>query len=97
MLGRDRIQYKTPDQVQLMRLAGLIVADALDAVRAALAPGLTTADLDRIANELIVGRGATPSFLNYGTRPTRRRSASRSTKRSCTASRAGVCCAPVTW
>ena len=69
MLGRDRIQYKTPEQVQLMRLAGLIVADALDAVRAALAPGLTTADLDRIANELIVGRGATPSFLNYGHPP----------------------------
>ncbi|MBT0767870.1 type I methionyl aminopeptidase [Kineosporia sp. J2-2] len=69
MLGRDRIQYKTPDQVRLMRAAGLIVADALDAVRAALAPGLTTGDLDRIANELIVGRGATPSFLNYGHPP----------------------------
>ena len=60
MRGRDRIQYKTPDQVQLMRAAGLIVADALDAVREALAPGLTTADLDRIANRLIVGRGRRP-------------------------------------
>ena len=69
MRGRDRIQYKTPDQVRLMRAAGLIVADALEAVREALAPGLTTADLDRIANELIVGRGATPSFLNYGQPP----------------------------
>jgi methionyl aminopeptidase len=69
MRGRDRIQYKTPEQVQLMRAAGLVVADALDAVRAALAPGLTTGDLDRIANELIVGRGAVPSFLNYGHPP----------------------------
>jgi methionyl aminopeptidase len=69
MLGRDRIQYKTPEQVQLMRSAGLIVADALDAVRAVLAPGLSTADLDRVANEVIVGRGATPSFLNYGHPP----------------------------
>jgi methionyl aminopeptidase len=69
MRGRDRIQYKTPDQVLLMRTAGLVVADALDAVRAALAPGLTTAELDKIANELIVGRGATPSFLNYGYPP----------------------------
>jgi methionyl aminopeptidase len=69
MRGRDRIQYKTLDQVQLMRAAGLMVADALDAVRAALAPGLTTAELDTIANELIVGRGATPSFLNYGHPP----------------------------
>ena len=69
MRGGDRIQYKTLDQVRLMRAAGLIVADALDAVRAALAPGLTTADLDAIANQLIVGRGATPSFLNYGHPP----------------------------
>ena len=69
MRGRERIQYKTLDQVRLMRAAGLIVADALDAVRAALAPGLTTADLDTIANQLIVGRGATPSFLNYGHPP----------------------------
>jgi methionyl aminopeptidase len=52
-----------------MRAAGLIVADALDAVRTALTPGLTTADLDRIANEVIVGAGAVPSFLNYGHPP----------------------------
>ena len=69
MRGKDRIQYKTLDQVRLMRAAGLIVADALDAVRAALAPGLTTAELDRIANEVIVGAGAVPSFLNYGHPP----------------------------
>jgi len=69
MRGRDRIQYKTLDQVKLMRAAGLIVADALGAVRAGLRPGATTADLDAIANELIVGRGATPSFLNYGYPP----------------------------
>ena len=69
MRGRDRIQYKTPEQVRLMRAAGLVVADALDAVRAALAPGVTTGELDRIAHELIVGRGATPSFLNYGHPP----------------------------
>jgi methionyl aminopeptidase len=69
MRGRDRIQYKTLDQVRLMRAAGLIVADALDAVRVALAPGLSTGDLDRIANEVIVGQGAIPSFLNYGHPP----------------------------
>jgi methionyl aminopeptidase len=69
MRGRDRIQYKTLDQVRLMRAAGLIVADALDAVRAALAPGLTTRDLDQIANQVIVGAGAIPSFLNYGHPP----------------------------
>jgi methionyl aminopeptidase len=69
MRSRDRIQYKTPEQVRLMRAAGVVVADALDAVRAALVPGLTTAALDRIATGLIIGRGATPSFLGYGHPP----------------------------
>jgi len=65
MLGRDRIQHKTPDQVRLMRRAGLLVADALDAVRAALRPGVSTADLDAIAEDVIRGAGGTPSFVGY--------------------------------
>ena len=69
MRGRDRIQYKTLDQVRLMRAAGLIVADTLDAVRAALVPGVTTGELDKLAHEEIVSRGAVPSFLNYGQPP----------------------------
>ena len=48
-----------------MRRAGLVVADALDAVRAALRPGIRTADLDAIAERAIRGAGATPSFLGY--------------------------------
>ena len=48
-----------------MRAAGLVVADALGAVRDAVRPGLTTADLDSIAAEVIAGAGATPSFLGY--------------------------------
>jgi methionyl aminopeptidase len=69
MLGRDRIQYKTADQVRLMRRAGLIVADALDAVRAALRPGVTTGELDAVAHEAIRSAGALPSFLGYGNPP----------------------------
>ena len=65
MLGRDRIQYKTADQVRLMRRAGLLVADALDAVRAALRPGVTTAELDAVAEDVIRGAGGTPSFVGY--------------------------------
>jgi len=65
MFGRERIEYKTPDQVRLMRRAGLVVADALAAVRAELKPGLTTADLDAVAAEGIRAAGATPSFLGY--------------------------------
>lgn len=65
MFGRDRIEYKTPDQVRLMRRAGLVVADALAAVRAEVRPGLTTADLDAVAAGVLRDAGATPSFLGY--------------------------------
>ncbi|WP_146951557.1 type I methionyl aminopeptidase [Cellulomonas soli] len=65
MFGRERIEYKTPDQVLRMRAAGLVVADALAAVRSAVEPGLTTADLDRVAADVIAEAGATPSFLGY--------------------------------
>lgn len=65
MFGRERIEYKTPEQVAVMRRAGLVVADALDAVRAALAPGVTTAELDAVAEDVITSAGATPSFLGY--------------------------------
>jgi len=66
VLGRDRIQYKTADQVRLMRRAGLLVADALDAVRAGLRPGVTTGELDAVAEDVIRSAGGVPSFLGYG-------------------------------
>lgn len=65
MFGRERIEYKTREQVQVMRRAGLVVADALDAVREQVRAGMTTADLDAIAAEVIRRAGATPSFLGY--------------------------------
>ncbi|GAB3104315.1 type I methionyl aminopeptidase [Isoptericola nanjingensis] len=63
--SRERIELKTPDQVRVMRRAGLVVASTLDAVRAAARPGLTTADLDAVAARFIADAGATPSFLGY--------------------------------
>ncbi|NKY38303.1 type I methionyl aminopeptidase [Cellulomonas septica] len=65
MFGRERIEYKTPDQVRVMRRAGLVVADALAAVREHVAPGVTTAELDAVAAAVIAEAGATPSFLGY--------------------------------
>lgn len=65
MFGREKIEYKTPEQVAVMRRAGLVVADALDAVRAAAAPGVSTAELDAVAEDVITSAGATPSFLGY--------------------------------
>ncbi len=59
------VQVKTPAQLALMREAGLVVAAALDAAVAAVQPGITTADLDAIAEREIRAAGAVPSFLGY--------------------------------
>ena len=48
-----------------MRLAGLVVARTLDRVVSAVRPGITTGELDRIAEASIRGEGAVPSFLGY--------------------------------
>ena len=62
---RPALQLKTPAQIELMRAAGLVVADALEAVVAAVEPGVTGQQLDAIAEEVIRGAGAIPSFLGY--------------------------------
>lgn len=59
------IQYKTPEQLVKMRAAGLVVHAALEKMRAAIAPGVSTADLDAIAEDTIRGAGAIPSFKGY--------------------------------
>ena len=65
MFGRERIEYKTPEQVLLMRRAGLVVADALAALKDAARPGVSTFDLDQLAATVIADHGALPSFLGY--------------------------------
>jgi methionyl aminopeptidase len=60
-----RLEIKTPAQIALMREAGLVVGETLELLREAVTPGITTADLDAIAEEHIRARGATPNFLNY--------------------------------
>lgn len=63
---RERgIEIKTPEQIALMREAGLIVAETLSLLRSAVEPGVTTGDLDAIAAEHIRSRGATSNFLGY--------------------------------
>ncbi len=63
---RDRnVEIKTPAQVAAMREAGLVVAETLALVSEAVVPGVTTADLDRLADGHIRRRGAEPNFLGY--------------------------------
>jgi len=59
------IQYKTLEQLKLMREAGLVVAKALNLMKAAVAPGVTPLELDAIAADYLKANNATPSFLNY--------------------------------
>ena len=64
MFGRGA-QLKTPAQVAVMREAGLVVARTLAGLREAVAPGVTTGELDALARDLITGQGATSNFLGY--------------------------------
>jgi methionyl aminopeptidase len=63
------VTIKRPDEIASMRQAGLILVEVLDALREALRPGVTTAELDRIADEIIAAAGAVPSFKGYGSDP----------------------------
>lgn len=60
---RDRgLEIKTPDQIELMRAAGLVVGETLELVRASVRAGVTTRELDQIAETFIRDQGAIPSF-----------------------------------
>src|SRR5215472_3787981 len=61
----DPIEVKSPAQVAIMREAGLVTAAALRAAVAAVEPGISTAELDAIAEREIRAAGAIPSFLGY--------------------------------
>jgi methionyl aminopeptidase len=59
------IYKKSPEEIKIMREAGAIVSDTLERLRAAVRPGVTTAELDAIAEESIVSAGGRPSFKGY--------------------------------
>jgi methionyl aminopeptidase len=56
---------KTRDEIERMARAGAVVAKAHEALIEQLKPGMTTLDLDTIAEKVIVGEGAIPSFKGY--------------------------------
>ena len=63
------ITIKTKDQVDKMRIAGGILADLIDILEEGIRPGITTDELDKVAEDFIRSRGAEPSFLGYGGYP----------------------------
>ncbi|MGV0387701.1 type I methionyl aminopeptidase [Corynebacterium sanguinis] len=69
---RDSVQenvgeplVQTAETIEKMREASIIAADALQAAGAAVAPGVTTDEIDRVAHEYMLDHGAYPSTLGY--------------------------------
>ncbi len=60
------IEYKTRGELQAMRASGLVLARAIEAGRAAVRPGATTADIDAAVAAVIAEAGAVSNFLHYG-------------------------------
>ena len=59
------ITLKTDEEIERMRISGKLTANVLDLLGKSIRPGITTAELDRIAYDYIKSVGAEPSFLNY--------------------------------
>ena len=60
------IIIKSPREIELMAKAGRITAGALQVVREAIAPGISTRELDRLVEEFFRKQGAVPAFKGYG-------------------------------
>jgi methionyl aminopeptidase len=63
------VTIKRPEEIERMRRAGAILVDVLEAFERELRPGITTGELDRIADDIIRSAGAIPSFKGYGGNP----------------------------
>ncbi|NOK20692.1 type I methionyl aminopeptidase [Corallococcus carmarthensis] len=59
------MEIKSPDEIALMRDAGRIVCEILDELEKAVAPGVSTWELDALAEKLIAQKGARPAFKGY--------------------------------
>lgn len=65
----ERITIKSPKELDAMRAAGAVVRDTLLLLEKSAAVGVSTLELNNIADEYIRSRGAIPSFLNYSGYP----------------------------
>ena len=85
LVFRERgIEIKTPEQIDKMRAAGLVVGETLELLRGSVRAGMTTAELD--ASPRRTSAPTARSRRSRATTASRPRSASRSTTRWCTAS-----------
>jgi len=63
------LEIKTPEQIDLMRVAGLLVGETLELLRDAAKAGVTTGELDALAEDNIRSQRGIPSFQGYGHPP----------------------------
>ncbi|MCI9233140.1 MAG: type I methionyl aminopeptidase [Bacilli bacterium] len=59
------IPIKSEREIELLKIAGEITGDTHNYLKSFIKPGITTKELDTLAYEYIISRGATPSFKNY--------------------------------
>ncbi len=60
------VNIKSKEEIQIMKEGGSILAKILKELSSAVKPGVSTQDLDKLAEELVFKFGARPAFLNYG-------------------------------
>jgi methionyl aminopeptidase len=63
------IIFKTPDEIDIMARASKVVAEALEVLKQQVRPGVTTDDLDQMAEREIRTRGGIPAFKGYRNYP----------------------------
>lgn len=63
------IHYKTSEEIELMRLSAQIVSRTLGLIAEKIGPGVTSLQLDKLAEEYIRDQGAVPGFLGFGGYP----------------------------
>lgn len=59
------IHIKTPEEIELLRIAGEITGSTHNYLKPYIKPGISTLELDKLASDYIISRGATASFKNY--------------------------------
>ena len=65
-MARDKVTIKTEEEIDLLRKSSLLVGRTLAEVAKVIEPGVSTAKLDRLAEEFIRDNGAVPGFKGYG-------------------------------
>lgn len=65
------VMLKSRQEIAALREAGRVVAETYEALRPHILPGTSTAELDRIAEDFVRRKGATPVYKGYGAKPAR--------------------------